>query len=37
VARRGGLVGAKLMRTPLIAENGILILIPSALFLASRA
>ncbi|MCC7427162.1 MAG: hypothetical protein IT557_09670 [Alphaproteobacteria bacterium] len=35
--RRGGLVGAKLRRMPLIAANGILVLIPSALFLASKA
>lgn len=35
--RRAGLVGAKLKRMPLIAANGILILIPSALFLASKA
>ncbi len=35
--RRGGLIGAKIKRMPYIAANGILILIPSALFLASRA
>lgn len=35
--RRAGLVGAKLKRMPLIAANGILVLIPSALFLASKA
>lgn len=35
--RRGGLIGAKIKRMPLIAANGILILIPSALFLASKA
>lgn len=35
--RRGGLVGAKLKRMPLIAANGILVLIPSALYLASKA
>lgn len=35
--RRGGLIGAKAKRMPLIAANGILVLIPSALFLASRA
>ena len=35
--RRVGLVGAKLKRMPLIAGNGILILIPSALFLACKA
>ena len=34
---RAGLVGAKLRRMPLIAANGILILIPSALYLASEA
>lgn len=32
-----GLVGAKIKRMKLIAVNGILILIPSALFLASKA
>ncbi len=35
--RRAGLVGAKLKRMPFIAANGILVLIPSALFLASKA
>lgn len=35
--RRGGLTGAKLRRMPWIAANGILILIPSALFLADKA
>jgi hypothetical protein len=35
--RRGGIIDAKLRRMPLIAANGILILIPSALFLASKA
>lgn len=35
--RRAGLVGTKLRRMPLIAANGILVLIPSALFLASKA
>jgi hypothetical protein len=35
--RRNGLAGAKLRRMPLIAANGILVLIPSALFLASKA
>jgi hypothetical protein len=34
---RAGLVGAKVKRMPVIAANGILILIPSALFLASKA
>ena len=35
--RRAGLVGAKSKRMPFIAANGILVLIPSALFLASKA
>ncbi|MFY9829284.1 MAG: hypothetical protein WCD75_19585 [Rhodoplanes sp.] len=35
--RRARLVGAKLKRMPLIAANGIVILIPSALFLAYKA
>ena len=35
--RRGGLVGTKVKRMPIAAANGILILIPSALFLASKA
>ena len=35
--RRAGLVGAKAKRMPLIAANGILVLIPSALFLAHKA
>ena len=35
--RRAGLVGVKIKRMPLIAANGILVLIPSALFLASKA
>ena len=35
--RRGGIIGTKIRRMPLIAANGILILIPSALFLASKA
>ncbi|MGJ4944171.1 hypothetical protein ACQR1W_26605 [Bradyrhizobium sp. HKCCYLS1011] len=35
--RRAGLVGAKLKRMPFIAGNGILVLIPCALFLASKA
>ncbi len=34
---RGGLVGQKFRRMPLIAANGLLVLIPSALFLASKA
>lgn len=35
--RRGPLVAAKRKRMPLIAANGILVLLPSAFFLASRA
>jgi hypothetical protein len=35
--RRAGLIGAKLRRMPWIAANGILILIPAALFLAAKA
>lgn len=35
--RRAGLIGAKVKRMPFIAGNGLLILIPSALFLASKA
>jgi len=35
--RRAGLLGAKIKRMPLIAANGILVLIPSALFLAFKA
>jgi len=35
--RPAGLIGAKIKRMPWIAVNGILILIPSALFLASKA
>jgi hypothetical protein len=35
--RRGGSIGAKIRRMPVIAANGMLILIPSALFLASKA
>lgn len=35
--RRGGVIGAKVKRMPLIAANGILVLIPAALFLASKA
>lgn len=35
--QRKGLVGTKLKRMPFIAANGILILIPAALFLASKA
>jgi len=35
--QREGLVGAKLKRMPFIVANGLLVLIPSALFLASKA
>ncbi|MFQ8433656.1 ferredoxin--NADP reductase [Amaricoccus sp. W119] len=35
--QRTGLVGAKLRRMPIIALNGLLVLIPAALFLASKA
>ena len=35
--RRAGLVGAKIKRMPFIAGNGIMVLILSALFLASKA
>jgi hypothetical protein len=35
--RRAGLIGAKAKRMPIIAANGILVLIPSALYLASKA
>jgi len=35
--RRGGVIGAKIKRMPLIAANGILVLIPAALFLAFKA
>ncbi len=35
--RRGGFIGAKLKRMPFIAANGVLILIPSALYLAFKA
>lgn len=35
--QRKGLIGAKLKRMPFIAATGLLILIPSALFLASKA
>ena len=34
---RVGLIGAKRRRMPIIAANGVLILIPSALFLAAKA
>lgn len=35
--RRGGVVSAKTRRMPVIAANGLLILIPAALFLAAKA
>lgn len=35
--RKTGLVAAKLKRMPLIAANGLLVLIPCALFLSSKA
>lgn len=35
--RRAGLIGAKVKRMPLIAANGILVLVPAALFLAFKA
>ena len=35
--RRGGLVGVKVRRMRLIAANGLLVLVPSALFLAWKA
>lgn len=35
--RRTGLIGKKSKRMPIIAANGILVLIPSALYLASKA
>ena len=35
--RRSSLIDTKLKRMPIIAANGILVLIPSALFLASKA
>ncbi len=35
--RNTGLIGAKIKRMPIIAANGILILVPSALYLASKA
>jgi hypothetical protein len=34
---KGGLVGRKLRRMPVIAANGILVLIPSALYLSHKA
>jgi hypothetical protein len=35
--RRGGLLGAKARRMPIIAANGILVLVPAAFFLAAKA
>ena len=35
--RRAGLIGAKIKRMPIIAANGLLVLVPSALYLASKA
>lgn len=35
--RRDGVLGAKARRMPIIGANGVLVLIPSALFLASKA
>jgi hypothetical protein len=35
--RRGGVIGTKIKRMPMIAANGILVLSPAALFLASKA
>ena len=35
--RRSGVIGTKLKRMPFIAANGLLVLIPAALFLASKA
>ena len=34
---RGGLIGAKLKRMPIIAANGLLILVPAAFYLAAKA
>ena len=34
---RAGMIGGKLRRMPFIAANGVLVLIPAALFLASKA
>jgi hypothetical protein len=36
-SRRGGPIGTKLRRMPWIAGNGLLVLIPSAIFLATKA
>ncbi|TFV73221.1 hypothetical protein E4K64_22060 [Bradyrhizobium frederickii] len=35
--RRAGLIGAKIKRMPLIAANGLLVLVPAAFFLAHKA
>lgn len=35
--RSGGIISAKIKRMPIIAANGLLVLIPAALFLASKA
>lgn len=35
--RRGGVIGTKIRRMPLVAVNGVLILIPSALYLSFKA
>lgn len=35
--RRGGVLGAKARRMPIIAANGVLVLVPAALFLAFKA
>ena len=35
--RRGGVLGTKMRRMQIIAANGVLVLIPAALFLASKA
>ncbi|ORE90484.1 hypothetical protein [Aurantimonas sp. 22II-16-19i] len=35
--RRGGAIGAKIKRMPIIAANGMVVLIPAALFLAAKA
>ncbi len=35
--RRGGVLAQKVRRMPIIAANGILVLIPSALYLAAKA
>jgi hypothetical protein len=35
--RKAGVIGAKIKRMPFIAANGVLVLIPSALFLAYKA